>query len=244
MELDPYVHDHYNMPFLVIHRPDLRQILFEEAKAEGAEIHLGTTADVHRTDFHGGFIHATVIDKGVMAAGESRHLRTERAFPADLVIAADGQQSEARALLAGQSNQPVPTGKMVNRILIGIDRMRALGLDDLINPPCIHAWLGPGSLAVGYLLKDVFNFVLTCSSEGESEVFLGPREVEEEELRAVFRQWDPRIRTLVENGHGYLKWLLLDNSQTELSSWVHAAPEDKLSLVLVGDSAHAIGPYM
>lgn len=64
------------------------------------------------------------------------------------------------------------------------------------------------------------------------------------EQRAVFRQWDPRIRTLVENGHGYLRWLLLDNSQTELSSWVHATPEDNLSLASVGDSAHTIGPYM
>lgn len=86
--------------------------------------------------------------------------------------------------------------------------------------------------------------MLTCSSEGESEVFLGQREVEEKELRAVFRQWDPRIRTQVENGHGYLNRLLLDNSQTELSLWVHAGPEDNLSLALVGNSAHSIGPYM
>ncbi|KAI4224443.1 MAG: hypothetical protein LQ349_007243 [Xanthoria aureola] len=152
------------MALLVIHRPGLRQILLEEAKAGGAAILLSTTAEVHRTDINGGFIYATVIDEVVMAAGGPRHGRKERAFPADLVIAADGQQSEARALLTGQSNQPVPTGKMVNRILIGIDR----------------------TLAVGYLLKDVFNFVLTFSSEGESEVFLRTREVEEEELRAVF----------------------------------------------------------
>ncbi len=106
MELDPYIHDHYNMPFLVIHRADLRQILFEKAKAGGADIHLGTTAVVHRTDFNGGYIHATVIDEVVMAADESRHGRKERAFPADLVIAADGQQSEARASwLVNRTNQ-------------------------------------------------------------------------------------------------------------------------------------------
>ncbi|KAI4093078.1 MAG: hypothetical protein LQ339_007755 [Xanthoria mediterranea] len=32
--------------------------------------------------------------------------------------------------------------------------------------------------------------------------------------------------------------------ETELSSWVHATPEDNLSLASVGDSAHTIGPYI
>ncbi|KAI4269344.1 MAG: hypothetical protein LQ337_007334 [Flavoplaca oasis] len=244
MELDPYIQDQYNVPFLVIHRPDLRRILFEEAKARGACIHLATTADVHRTDFSDDLIHATVTDDVEMVARNPDDGRKERTLQADLVIAAEGQQSEARAFLAGHSNQPLPTGKMVNRILIGIDRMRELGLEDLIDPPCIHVWLGPGSMAVGYLLKDVFNFVLVCSSECEPEVYLGPREVEKEELRAVFQDWDPRIRSLVENGHGYLKWLLLENGDTALSSWIHAAEGDKLKLALIGDAAHAIGPYI
>ena len=155
-----------------------------------------------------------MTDDDEMVARNPDDGRKERTLQADLVIVADGQQSEARAFLAGHSNQPLPTGKMVNRILIGIDRMRELGLEDLIDPPCIHVWLGPGSMAVGYLLKDVFNFVLVCSSECEPEVYLGPREVEKEELRAVFRNWDPRIRSLVENGQGYLKWLLLENGDT------------------------------
>lgn len=101
------------MRFVVIHRPDSRQIPFEEAKAGGVDIHLGTTADLHRTDCSGSFIFAIVIDGVVMAAGESRHGQKEQPFPAGLVIAADGQQSEARALLARQSNQAVPAGKMV-----------------------------------------------------------------------------------------------------------------------------------
>ncbi|KAL8668685.1 MAG: hypothetical protein Q9168_006695 [Polycauliona sp. 1 TL-2023] len=244
MELDPFIQNHYKVPFLVIHRPDLRRILFEEAEAQGASIHLGITADVHRTDFKNGTVHVTEAEGSASAAHKPDEGRRQQKFPADMVVAADGQQSEARSFLAGRSNQPVATGKMVNRILIGIDRIRELGLDDLINPPCIHAWLGPGSLAVGYLLKDVFNFVLTCSSGNEPDLFLGPREVDKKELRAVFQNWDPRIRSLVENGHGYLKWLLLDTTGTELSSWVYDVEGDQMNPVLTGDAAHAIGPYI
>ena len=244
MNLDPYIREHYDMPFLVIHRPDLRRILFEEAEARGACIRFGTAVDMQRTDFENGFLYTITTNTITTTTGSDGKGKNEEVFATDLAVAADGQQSEARAYLMGQANRPIPTSKMVNRILISIERMRELGLEDLITPPCIHVWLGPGSLAVGYLLKNVFNFVLTCSSEKEQSVFVGPKPVEKEELLAVFQDWDPRIRSLVENGHGFLKWLLLDNSDNELRSWVRAGDNDKLTLALTGDAAHAIGPYM
>ena len=225
MELDPYIQNTYGVPFLVIHRPELRSILYEEAKLHGAEIFLGTKVDFSSTQF------------------DSRLLRSTdgRTFEVDLIVAADGQQSTAREWLSGKANNPRPTGRMVNRILMGVDRMKELGLESLISPPCINVWLGPESLAVGYLLKGVFNFVLTCSSEKEP-IFVGPKPVEKRELEAVFEKWDPRIRSLVSNGHGYLKWLLL-NCDNKPSSWVHHE-NGKLALALTGDAAHAIGPFM
>ncbi|KAL8805832.1 MAG: hypothetical protein Q9182_001744 [Xanthomendoza sp. 2 TL-2023] len=244
MELDPYVREHFGMPFLVIHRADLRQILFEEATARGVVVQFDTMVEMHSADFKNGIVYAKSSDDADKNAVDEGGSAKRTAFAADLVVAADGQQSETRAFLSGRPNKPTPTGKMANRILMDIDRMRELGLEDLIDPPNMHIWMGPGSLAVGYLLKEVFNFVLVCSSENEPSVFLGPRPVEEEELLAVFKDWDPRIRSLVENGHGYLKWLLLDNSHNEVCSWVHAAEGDELIMALAGDAAHAIGPYI
>ncbi|KAL8803029.1 MAG: hypothetical protein Q9223_006067 [Gallowayella weberi] len=244
MKLDPYVRERYGMPFLVIHRADLRRILFEEATAQGVVVQFDTVVEIHRADFKNGIVYAELSGDADKNAVYKDGSAKRTAFAADLVVAADGQQSETRAFLSSRPNRPAPTGKMANRILMGIDRMRELGLEDLIDPPSLHIWLGPGSLAVGYLLKDVFNFVLICSSENEPSVFLGPREVEAEELLAVFKDWDPRIRSLVENGHGYLKWLLLDNSHNEVRSWIHAAEGDKLIMALTGDAAHAIGPYI
>ena len=225
MNLEPCIQDKYGVPFLVIHRPDLRRILFEKARARGAYIHLGTKIDIQRTDFEKNLLYAV----------------SGAAFKVDLIIAADGQQSEARELLAGSPNQPRPTGKMVNRVLMSIETMKDLGMNNLISPPCIHVWLGPKGLAVGYLLKNVFNFVLTCSSEGES-IFVGPKPVKKEQLQAAFRDWDPQIRSLIDNGRDYLKWLLLD-SDNKPSSWIDHS-SSKLALALTGDAAHAIGPYM
>ncbi|KAI4197488.1 MAG: hypothetical protein LQ350_005865 [Teloschistes chrysophthalmus] len=236
MNLDPYILERYRVPFLVIHRPDLRRILFDEAQACGARILLDTNVDLRITDFAKGFLYGATVAEGHTKDRKQR-------FAADLAIAADGQQSNARAYLTASPTRPTPTGKMVNRILIDIDRMRDLGLDDLIDPPCIHVWLGPGSLAVGYLLKNVFNFVLTCSSEKEESVFTGPRPVDKKDLEVVFQDWDPRIRSLVRNGHGFLKWLLF-HSETEPGSWVRTSGDEKLTLALTGDAAHAIGPYI
>lgn len=239
MNLDPDVHERYGVPFLVIHRPDLRRTLLEEAEVCGASIRLNTAIDIEYTDFEKGYLYAKAATTGT----DAKHEPSEQ-IAAELVIAADGQQSNARAYLNPQINRPVPTGKMVNRILIGIERMQELGLKDLIDPPCIHVWLGPDSLAVGYLLKNVFNFVLTCSSEKEESVFTGPRPAVKEDLEAVFRDWDPRIRSLVENGHGFMKWLLFDNGDSDVSAWARAVDHEKLALALTGDAAHAIGPYM
>ncbi|KAL9597699.1 MAG: hypothetical protein Q9219_004956 [cf. Caloplaca sp. 3 TL-2023] len=244
LELLPYIQERYKTSFLVIHRPDLRRILFEEAKAWGASIRLNTTVDMQYADLKNGVIYLRSSSNNSKTANRIDDVAQKEALPADLVIASDGQQSETRAFLSGQPNQSIPTGKMVNRIVMGVDQMRELGLNDLVDPPRIHVWLGPKSLAVGYLLKDVFNFALTCSSEKEPDVFIGPREVEKDELRAVFQDWDPRIRLLVENGHGFLKWLLLDNSHHEVPSWIRAVDGEALNVALTGDAAHAIGPFI
>ncbi|KAL8961199.1 MAG: hypothetical protein Q9193_002210 [Seirophora villosa] len=219
MDLDPHMDKLYGMPFLAIHRAQLRRILFDAAEASGARIRLGAVIDPARIDFANGVINTASTEEPMTANCHYKDQEVEDNLAADLLVAADGQQSETRAYLSGEKNRPVPTGKMVNRILIGVERMRELGLEDLIERPCIHVWLGPGSLAVGYLLQGVFNIALTCSSENEKSVFHGPKAVDKEELFAIFRNWDPRVRSLVENGHGFLKWLLFDNSGNVPHSW-------------------------
>ncbi|KAI9683796.1 MAG: hypothetical protein M1822_005986 [Bathelium mastoideum] len=225
LELDPNMQDTYGVPFLVIYRPDLRQILVDEAVAQGAEIHFGARINIKRSNFTDGILRAT--------NGSS--------FEVNLAVAADGQQSEARAFLSGRENAPKPTGRMVNRVLIDPATMRRLGMGELIDPPALHVWLGPNALAVAYFLGGVFNVALTCSSE-EEPVFIGPREVVKEELKQVYQDWNWQIKSLIQHGHGFLKWLLYD-VENKPESWI-SLDSLKCPLVLIGDAAHAIGPYI
>ena len=222
MKVMPYMQDTYGVPHLDIHRADLRRILFEEAEAQGAHVRLGTKIDVEKTRFSDGALH--------LAGEEECHV--------DLVIGADGLQSTCRNAMFPQVNHLRSTGKIVNRTIIETEAIKSSQLNDLVLDPNIHAWLGPGSLAVCYLLKGSYNIVLTRPAGDEPE-FLGPRPADIEELRSLFRDWDPRLRDLIEIAREFQKWMLLELDEP-LCSWVHADGK----FVLIGDAAHPSLPYL
>ena len=219
--LVPDVHDSYGAPHLVIHRADLRKILHEEAVNQGACIRLGCKIDTKAIDWANGVLSLT----------------TGEEVRADLIIGADGAQSMCRAALVQKPNRAHFTGQIVNRTIIDPLAMKNSHLLDLLSPPKIHNWLGHQSMAVCYLLKDAYNLVLTRPAN--EPLFYGPRAVDTNDLRAFVRDWDPRLRGLLDIGHDYQKWMLLE-AEEPLSDWVH--PSGKL--VLAGDSAHACLPYL
>lgn len=224
MNLDPYTQDKYGLPYLVIHRADLRRILYDEAVARGAQVRLGVTVDGQASDFANGV---------VRFSGSQEELR------ADLVVGADGPQSMCRAALVQRPNNPRPTGATVVRIVVPVSAIeRDPALRDLVSPPSVQTWLGPRSLAVCYTLKDAFNVVLTRPATPD-EVFIGPRPENVEQLRAFFRSWDPQMRRLLDIADNFNKWSLLEVDEPP-ASFVH--PTGKF--VLAGDSAHATLPYL
>ncbi|KAL1966806.1 hypothetical protein VTN77DRAFT_3771 [Rasamsonia byssochlamydoides] len=223
MNLDPYTQDKYGLPYLVIHRADLRKILYEEAVARGAHIRLGVAIDSQTSDFPNGVIRFS---------GSREELRV------DLVIGADGPQSMCRAALLQRPNNPRPTGITVVRIVVPIAAILDSDMNDLVSPPCVHTWMGPQSLAICYPLKDAFNIVLTRPATPD-EVFIGPRPENVEQLRLFFQDWDPKMRKLLDIADDFLKWSLLEVDEPP-ASFVHPAGK----FVLAGDSAHATLPYL
>lgn len=249
-KLDPAIQERYGVPFLVIHRYDLRCILYEAVLASKVAIHLGTRVDFSRTDFRRGLLYAAVRtterSSEVLEDGEGESVRV---LEADLVVAANGQASTARTLVGSHPTAPKTTGKIVHRVLMDKKRMEELGMADLVNPPCIHVWFGPQQMGVGYLLRDVFNVALTVEERDglgeENDVVVGPRPSTATELQAVYgADWDPRIQTIVREGRGFLKWQLLDYDVDSVNSWVRDRDGEKPTLTLTGDAAHAMGPYM
>lgn len=222
MNLIPYVQDKYGAPHLVIHRADLRRVLFEEAKTQGAQVRFGAKIDFAKSSFADGVL----------------HLAGEKESHADLIIGADGLQSTCRDSLFPQHSPLCSTGKTVYRTLIDPEAMKSSQLKDFVLTPNIHAWLGPGSMAISYLLKGAYNVVLTHPAVDESG-FFGPRPAGIGEVRSLFRDWDPQLRNLVEIGAEFQKWTLLE-LQEPPRCWVHSDGK----FVLVGDAAHPSLPYL
>lgn len=218
MNLMPYVLDTYQIPHFVSHRADLRKSLADKYEALGGKIKFGVTIDFAESR----------LAEGLIKFADSSELAS------DLIIGADGENSKCREFLLGRKDEPKPSGRISNRVVID----EKLALEDpelrpLYDPPCIRTWLGPNCQAITYLMHGKINVAFNRPM-GDVVPFVGPRPVDVDELRQFTSGWEPRIRKLMGLGTSYLKWVSYESSR--LDDWVH--PEGRL--VLVGDSAHAM----
>ena len=103
--------------------------------------------------------------------------------------------------------------------------------------------MGPNAHAVSYVLRnDLLNVVLICpagSDEKDHEVMLGPQTAEIEEVRKAYSGWDPMLRALLDiPGSEFTKWSLLKTD--DVAEWSH----QDAKIILIGDAAHAMPPYL
>ena len=223
LDIIPHIETQYGFPYLSIHRADLRRILYDEACARGVSVQLGRKIDLAESDFEKGLLVGN--DGFEMAAG--------------LIMAADGQHSQIRDLLAGGGRPagPVLTGKAVTRVLVDVDTLiragRGKDLDDC------HAWLGPESMAVAYRLRNAYNIAIAHPLAAEDGVTVKPRVVEKEYVEKLVAGWDEDLQAVIELADGFQQWALL--------APVVSPPEWRNKsgrVVLVGDAAHACLPYL
>ncbi len=150
---------------------------------------------------------------------------------ADLMIGADGIHSTVRRALFGAESARY-SGGIAYRGLIPAERVRHLDIE-----VTTQVWMGPHGHVVGYFVADkrYLNFVANSDREDwtlESWTEQG----DPNDLRALFSQWDPKLRAILDAVSETFIWGIFDRVPLERWSVGRAA--------LLGDACHAMQPHM
>ncbi|KAH6638673.1 FAD binding domain-containing protein [Truncatella angustata] len=219
-DFDKNIRRKYGAPFIDLHRVDMQLSLFDRAKELGVEFKLGQK--IKSIDFD---IPEVTCESGLKGK-------------ADLIVAADGLWSRSRACLLGKEDPPLPTGDLAYRVVLKLDQITDPELRLWVKYPSCHFWIGPGAHAVGYSLRagEMYNIVLLVPDDLPAGVSKQTGSIEE--MKALFKGWDPVLGRFLDLVDGVEKWKLMHRE--ELDSWVN----DKSNFVFVGDACHPMLPYL
>ncbi|OTB06016.1 hypothetical protein M426DRAFT_10152 [Hypoxylon sp. CI-4A] len=214
----------YGAPFVELHRIDFQTALYTRAKELGVQFRFGTR--IRQVDFETGEVTSHSNEK---ARG-------------DLIIAADGLWSVCRAQFLPKDLEgvPRPTGDLAYRLVLKLDQVQDPELREWISNPTCNLWLGPRSHVVGYSLRGgtEFNLVLLVPDDLPPDVRRQAGSVDE--MRALFRNWDPILSRFLALVDSVKKWKLMHRK--EMRNWVHVSPNGNFAFV--GDSCHPMLPYL
>lgn len=215
----------YGCPYYHIHRADLHAMLLARAKELGAHIQINSS-----------------VKKYECRTGERRDavITTDgQRFEADLIIAADGAKSGLATYVLGERRPAIPTGDSAYRGLLTREQILHLDLADLELDKGSIIGCGPNSHVVGYLVRGgrSYNLVIIVPDTETNEESWKLRG-DMQKLKKHFENWDWRLQKMLSMIPSTIIWNLRDRAA--LGRWLH--PDG--NLVLLGDSAHPMLPYI
>jgi salicylate hydroxylase len=215
MPLGDSIARQYGTPYLVAHRADLHDILLTAAQ-ETPDIEISTGFEI---------VELTQDDNTVtVTAGDGRLAE------ADLLIGADGQRSDVRALL-GIASKLTFAGKTAARTTVDVERLPAP-----FTEPATGLWLGRRAHVVHYPIQRgrAVAFVVITDDDWQGDGWSAP--VEANTLAGRLEGFAPNLRSVVAGLPDWRKWALFDAEP--LSSWGYGR------VALLGDAAHPVLPFL
>jgi salicylate hydroxylase len=206
-----------------MHRVDLQRAMVRRCRELGIEVRLNARAtDV---DFEEA---AVTLEDGTTVQG-------------DVVLLADGLWSSIRGRFLGRPSPAVLTGDLAFRIVLDVSELHGphkQELAEFIASSTVNFWAGPHSHAVSYTMRagQVLNIVLLCPDTLPEGV--AKEEGDLEEMKKLFKTWDPLLRKLLEQVKSVHKWRLM---------WLDALPEwanPSGTFFMAGDCCHPMLPYL
>ncbi|KAJ5101263.1 hypothetical protein NUU61_003485 [Penicillium alfredii] len=222
--LYPEFRENFDAPYWVIHRAHFHQAMHDLAVDLGVTVRLASKVVSYDVD-----------EPSITLDDDSKVF-------ADLVVAADGVNSTARKVVLGADHPPQRTGFAAYRAVVDIDRMQGdPEVSWLLEKPAFNLWslkLGDNRHVMTYVIGagKSFNMVLSHPDSGDSSQWnLNPEETLQN-MRNEFQDWDPVLTRIIGMIDKALKWPLF--SGATMNRWVSG------NLIVLGDAAHAMLPYM
>lgn len=221
--LAPRMTELYGNPYLLIHRADYQQILYDAAIKQGIEVKFGARV-------------ADVDPEAPLVTLEDGTL-----YSADLVVGADGIKLRVRdlAVVTEEVVEPFPLTNCAYRATISrADMLADPEVAHLMEDVNLNCWIGYRRHIMAYPIRNGELYNMVMSHPGRAPVGKWNVPGDLEEMKHHYRNFDPVVQRLLTKVKLVLKWTLADLPQ--LPRWVSELGK----VVIIGDAAHAMLPYL